>query len=128
MGNLFDGYRQITRTCTIGTIYRPWRAPQGPGCAAGHVGYVEAAAAQPRLVAFAMDFCIKRRNIRSTPEGSFMTAAFLSHIDSELEGLKSAGLYKSERVITSMQSAEIEVAGGKKVLNFCANKSWPGRR
>ena len=50
-----------------------------------------------------------------------MTAAFLSHIDSELEGLKSAGLYKSERVITSMQSAEIEVAGGKKVLNFCAN-------
>jgi glycine C-acetyltransferase len=68
-----------------------------------------------------MDFCIKRRNIRSTPEGSFMTAAFLSHIDSELEGLKSAGLYKSERVITSMQSAEIEVAGGKKVLNFCAN-------
>ncbi len=49
-----------------------------------------------------------------------MTAAFLSHIDSELEGLKSAGLYKSERVITSTQSAEIEV-GGEKVLNFCAN-------
>ncbi|MGX9148418.1 aminotransferase class I/II-fold pyridoxal phosphate-dependent enzyme, partial [Mesorhizobium sp. 128a] len=34
--------------------------------------------------------------------------------------LKSAGLYKSERVITSTQSAEIEV-GGDKVLNFCAN-------
>lgn len=49
-----------------------------------------------------------------------MTEAFLSHIDSELEGLKSAGLYKSERVITSTQSAEIEV-GGEKVLNFCAN-------
>src|SRR5882757_6637220 len=49
-----------------------------------------------------------------------MTTAFLSHIDSELEGLKSAGLYKSERVITSTQSAEIEV-GGEKVLNFCAN-------
>ncbi|RWC27048.1 glycine C-acetyltransferase [Mesorhizobium sp.] len=49
-----------------------------------------------------------------------MTATFLSHIDSELEGLKSAGLYKSERVITSTQSAEIEV-GGDKVLNFCAN-------
>ncbi|TPJ39003.1 glycine C-acetyltransferase [Mesorhizobium sp. B2-5-13] len=49
-----------------------------------------------------------------------MTAAFLSHIDSELAGLKSAGLYKSERVISSMQSAEIEV-GGEKVLNFCAN-------
>ncbi|WP_027143126.1 glycine C-acetyltransferase [Mesorhizobium sp. WSM3626] len=49
-----------------------------------------------------------------------MTAAFLSHIDSELAGLKSAGLYKSERVISSMQSAKIEV-GGEKVLNFCAN-------
>ncbi|KQZ99759.1 2-amino-3-ketobutyrate CoA ligase [Mesorhizobium sp. Root157] len=49
-----------------------------------------------------------------------MTAAFLSHLDSELEGLKAAGLYKSERVITSMQSAEIEV-GAQKVLNFCAN-------
>ncbi|RUU53944.1 aminotransferase class I/II-fold pyridoxal phosphate-dependent enzyme, partial [Mesorhizobium sp. M7A.T.Ca.TU.009.01.1.1] len=49
-----------------------------------------------------------------------MIAAFLSHIGSELAGLKSAGLYKSERVITSTQSAEIEV-GGDKVLNFCAN-------
>src|SRR5262245_43854390 len=50
-----------------------------------------------------------------------MSAAFLSHLASELDGLKSAGLYKSERVITSAQSGEIEVAGGKKVLNFCAN-------
>ncbi|TIP35359.1 MAG: glycine C-acetyltransferase, partial [Mesorhizobium sp.] len=42
-----------------------------------------------------------------------MSAAFLSHIDNELEGLKSAGLYKSERVISSTQSALIEVAGQK---------------
>jgi glycine C-acetyltransferase len=49
-----------------------------------------------------------------------MSNAFLNHISSELEGLKSAGLYKSERVIASPQSAEIEV-GGKKLLNFCAN-------
>ena len=49
-----------------------------------------------------------------------MTNAFLSHLASELDGLKSAGLYKSERVITSPQSAEIAV-GGKKLLNFCAN-------
>ncbi len=46
---------------------------------------------------------------------------FLSHIASELEGLKAAGLYKSERVITSTQSGRIEVEGGGKVLNFCAN-------
>ena len=49
-----------------------------------------------------------------------MSNAFLSHLSVELEALKSAGLYKSERVITSTQSAEIEV-GGDKVLNFCAN-------
>ncbi|EHK55469.1 glycine C-acetyltransferase [Allomesorhizobium alhagi] len=49
-----------------------------------------------------------------------MSDAFLSHLSSELEGLKAAGLYKSERVITSPQSAAIEV-GGKPLLNFCAN-------
>ena len=50
-----------------------------------------------------------------------MSTTFLAHLDQELEGLKAAGLYKTERVITSMQSAEIEVAGGGRVLNFCAN-------
>ena len=49
-----------------------------------------------------------------------MTSAFVDHLDAELDGLRKAGLYKSERVITSMQSAEIET-GGRKVLNFCAN-------
>jgi glycine C-acetyltransferase len=50
-----------------------------------------------------------------------MNQAFVSHIAAELEQLKSGGLYKSERVITSMQSAGIEIAGGRSVLNFCAN-------
>jgi glycine C-acetyltransferase len=50
-----------------------------------------------------------------------MAQAFIDHLSSELAGLKSAGLYKAERVITSTQSAEIAVAGGGKVLNFCAN-------
>jgi glycine C-acetyltransferase len=49
-----------------------------------------------------------------------MSKTFLSHLETEISGLKSAGLYKSERVITSPQSAEIAV-GGKKLLNFCAN-------
>ncbi len=39
----------------------------------------------------------------------------------ELSVLKEQGLYKDERIITSPQGAEIEVKGGKKVLNFCAN-------
>jgi len=35
--------------------------------------------------------------------------------------LKEQGLFKEERIITSKQSAEIEVSTGDKVLNFCAN-------
>ena len=50
-----------------------------------------------------------------------MADRFLSHLRQELEGLKAQGLYKSERVITSKQAGEIEVAGGRRVLNFCAN-------
>ncbi|NZD61669.1 glycine C-acetyltransferase [Rhizobium sp. WYCCWR 11290] len=50
-----------------------------------------------------------------------MTKAFLSHLQSELASLKDAGLYKSERVITSKQAGEIAVVSGERVLNFCAN-------
>lgn len=42
------------------------------------------------------------------------------HLAAELAEIHNAGLYKSERIITSPQRAEIDVAG-KKVLNFCAN-------
>lgn len=42
------------------------------------------------------------------------------HLATELEGIRSAGLFKNERIITSAQAAEIQV-GGKTVLNFCAN-------
>jgi glycine C-acetyltransferase len=38
-----------------------------------------------------------------------------------LEEIRSAGLYKSERVITTPQQSTIGVAGGKEVLNLCAN-------
>lgn len=49
-----------------------------------------------------------------------MYSKFQEHLQAELSAIKSAGLYKTERVIESAQGAEIEVAG-KKVLNFCAN-------
>jgi glycine C-acetyltransferase len=42
-------------------------------------------------------------------------------IASVLAEIRSSGLFKEERIITSQQSAEIEVAGGREVLNFCAN-------
>ena len=42
------------------------------------------------------------------------------YLQQELDAIKAAGLYKTERIIESPQRAEIDVAG-KKVLNFCAN-------
>ncbi len=38
-----------------------------------------------------------------------------------LDEIRDAGLFKTERIITSPQSAEITLAGGRTVLNFCAN-------
>lgn len=46
---------------------------------------------------------------------------FKSHLEDELKGIEEAGLYKKERIITTPQGAEIRVANGKEVLNFCAN-------
>ena len=49
-----------------------------------------------------------------------MNQKFTDRIGAELEEIKAAGLYKTERIITSPQGAEITV-NGKQVLNFCAN-------
>ncbi len=49
-----------------------------------------------------------------------MNEKFVQRIQAELSGIKEAGLYKNERVISSRQGAEITV-NGKTVLNFCAN-------
>ncbi len=48
-------------------------------------------------------------------------SAFFSHLQQQIEDVKAEGLYKNERVITSQQQAQIEVASGDKVINFCAN-------
>jgi glycine C-acetyltransferase len=39
----------------------------------------------------------------------------------ELEDIKSAGLYKKERVIVTPQGADIKVNDGREVINFCSN-------
>ena len=44
-----------------------------------------------------------------------------THYANTIEQIKSDGLFKSERVITSPQKANIEVTGGQQVLNMCAN-------
>lgn len=45
----------------------------------------------------------------------------LERLNTTLEEIRSAGLYKTERIITTPQSVEIKVQGGEEVLNFCAN-------
>ncbi len=43
------------------------------------------------------------------------------HLQHELEEIKTSGLFKTERIITSAQGAEITLDTGQTVLNFCAN-------
>ena len=51
-----------------------------------------------------------------------MYTDFKSHLITELQGIKDAGLYKNERIITTAQRAAINVDGvNGEVLNFCAN-------
>ena len=50
-----------------------------------------------------------------------MYSKFKDHLTQELAGIKAAGLYKEERVITTAQRADISVSEGGEVLNFCAN-------
>jgi glycine C-acetyltransferase len=50
-----------------------------------------------------------------------MTAEFENQVSATLEEIKSQGLFKTERIITSPQDAHIAITGGKRVLNMCAN-------
>ncbi len=54
------------------------------------------------------------------PESTASTSPTQRYVDT-LKSIRSQGLFKSERIITSPQSAEITLADGRKVLNFCAN-------
>lgn len=42
-------------------------------------------------------------------------------LQNELESIKEAGLYKSERIITTSQDTVIKISTGEEVINFCAN-------
>jgi len=50
-----------------------------------------------------------------------MYGTIKSQLAKELQEIKDAGLYKSERIITSSQDAVIKVSTGEEVINFCAN-------
>lgn len=68
--------------------------------------------------------CLNRGslNVASNVRLVSSIANFRGHLAQELDGIKSAGTYKSERVIVSRQAAYIKVQNSdKKILNFCAN-------
>src|SRR5688572_11819966 len=50
-----------------------------------------------------------------------MYGGFQKHLQSQLDEVRAAGTYKSERVIITPQGTTIRVADGKPVLNLCAN-------
>ena len=47
--------------------------------------------------------------------------AFAARIAAELQGLRDAGAYKGEQVITGMQGARIRLADGRELINLCSN-------
>ena len=50
-----------------------------------------------------------------------MTPSFKEQVDKTLDEIRSAGLFKEERVLASPQDARVSVSDGREVLNFCAN-------
>jgi glycine C-acetyltransferase len=54
-------------------------------------------------------------------ENMAATDRFDADLAARLEGLRGEGLYKSERVIASMQAGEVRLADGREVINLCAN-------
>lgn len=50
-----------------------------------------------------------------------MYSSYQNYLSHQLAEIREAGLYKNERIIVSPQGAEITLASGQKVLNFCAN-------
>src|SRR6266481_4251438 len=50
-----------------------------------------------------------------------MVAEFENHLSQMLDEIRSQGLFKTERIITTPQGAHIAVADGKRVINMCAN-------
>lgn len=50
-----------------------------------------------------------------------MPHAYYAHLEEELSSIRTAGLFKTERVIGSMQDARVRLADGREVINMCAN-------
>ena len=78
---------------------------------------------EPLAGEWGADRCSVEQNKRREDfiNDNIMYGKMKDYLSAELKAIAEAGLYKQERVITSMQKADITVEGGKEVLNFCAN-------
>jgi glycine C-acetyltransferase len=59
--------------------------------------------------------------MRALVNGGRVTRKLLARLAVETEHLRTEGLYKVERVLTSPQQAVVSVSGGQQVINLCAN-------
>ncbi len=50
-----------------------------------------------------------------------MLDGFQNHLEEQLQSIRTQGLFKTERLLSTPQRAHIRTADGKEVLNFCAN-------
>src|SRR5947208_3516652 len=50
-----------------------------------------------------------------------MRTRYLAHLRGSLDAIRAEGFHKSERVIVTPQAAAIQLAGGARAINFCAN-------
>ena len=50
-----------------------------------------------------------------------MSGTIENKLEIELNEIKKAGLYKTERIITSAQDITIKISSGEEVINFCSN-------
>ena len=50
-----------------------------------------------------------------------MTESMSQHLARELDELRTAGLYKSERIIESKQGGTVTLDSGRSIINLCAN-------
>jgi glycine C-acetyltransferase len=50
-----------------------------------------------------------------------MYGTIKEHLSKEIQEIKDKGFYKTERIITSPQSAVIKISTGEEVINFCSN-------
>src|SRR5215813_12165168 len=73
----------------------------------------------PEAVSAARSFSTGRRD--PTRKGIGMRQIMHDDIGATLEEIRTAGLYKAERVITSPQGAHIRLSDAGEVINLCAN-------